>query len=56
MTKKAKDLKKNDVTEWYTVLEVRVTSTKVIAIIRYNDGGDSQRVWDNPDTLVEVKD
>lgn len=56
MIKKAKELKKGDVTEWYTILEVRVTPTKVIATIRYNDGGDSQRVWDDPEATITIKD
>lgn len=57
--KKASDLKFGDVTQWYKVLLVTVTKTKsgsrVIAVVKHNDGVIDERVWKNPNTLVPVK-
>lgn len=52
MKKKVRDLQPNDVTEWYTVLEVEVFARSVRAKVRYPDGSEGTRVWD--DRNIEV--
>ena len=54
MKKKVKDLKPGDKTPWYEVISVSVTNKFVLANVKFNDGGDQLRRWDDCDTLVEV--
>ena len=54
LVKKAKELCKGDVTEWYSVLEVNRHGNHVIAKVQHNDGGISERVWENPETEVPL--
>lgn len=54
--KYAKDLVAGDTTESYEVISVTRDGDKVVAEVRYVDGGTSTRVWDNPDTILTVTD
>lgn len=54
MKKRASELKVGDKTEWYTILKVERDGNKVVAKVRFNDGGTGERVWDDPNTEVPV--
>lgn len=53
--KKVSDLIAGDSTEWYKVISVLIRGNKVIAQVRFNDGGTGERIWDDVNTLVQVK-
>lgn len=55
--KRVKDLVAGDETEYYKVRNVTVSPTQVIAEVQHiPDGGIGERVWDNPDHILTVKD
>jgi len=54
-SKKVSDLVAGDTTEWYQVISVAMKNGKVVAQVRFNDGGTGERVWDDVNTLIEVK-
>lgn len=43
-----------DKTEWYSVLKTERKGKQIIAEVRFTDGGTGQRIWDDPNTLIQV--
>ncbi len=56
MEKYAKELQAGDKTDHYEVLSVSMEDGKVVATVRFNDGGEDRRVWDEPNTILTVHD
>ena len=52
MKKRVSELKSNDNTPWYTIIKVEKKDGKIIAEIRYNDGGTAVRIWDDPNSII----
>jgi len=54
VNKRVADLAASDTTAWYQVISITTKNGKVIAQVRFKDGGMSERVWDNANTMVKV--
>ena len=51
---KVRNLKPGDKTPWYEVVSIAISSKFILARVKFNDGGNDLRRWDDIDTLVEV--